>query len=150
MKVRDALNNTLGISGAPFKDDKKVSAGKGADFRNELMKAEGNSYEQHIENLVNKIVQQSEKLSQKVDIKELMVYRKLVAEFLEVALGNSRKFSKQSLLDRRGRHKVYALIKKINTELDSLMQDVMNGEKDNIIILQRVDDIRGMILDMVL
>ena len=78
----------------------------------------------------------------------MRIYRKLISEFLDVAVGNSKKFSKKSLLDRRGRHKVYAVIKNINTELDLLTQDVMSGEKDNISLLQRLDDIRGLILDL--
>jgi uncharacterized protein len=114
------------------------------------VKAENGSYDQQLEELVNDIVKQGEKLGKRVDIKELRDYKRLISEFLGVAVGNSRKFSKQSLLDRRGRHKVYALIKKINNELDLLTQEVMNGEKDNIDILRRVDDIRGLILDMMM
>ncbi|NTV89024.1 MAG: YaaR family protein, partial [Clostridiales bacterium] len=74
----------------------------------------------------------------------------LISEFLETAVGNSRKFMKKSLLDRRGRHRVYSIIKKINEEVDQLTQDVMKNESGNIDILRRVDDIRGLILDMIL
>jgi hypothetical protein len=108
------------------------------------------NYEQHIEELARQIAEQGKKLGDKVDIRELRTYKKLISEFLDEAVGSSMKFSKQSLLDRRGRHKVYALIKKINTELDLLTQDVIKDEKDNIGILRRIDDIRGLILDMIL
>lgn len=150
MKVRDILNNPSSVQGLPVKDDRRVSPGGGADFRSQLTKAEGGSYEQQLEKLVNDIVEQGEKLGKRVDIRELREYKRLISEFLEVAVGNSRRFSKQSLLDRRGRHKIYALIKKVNDEVDLLTQEVMNGEKDNIDILRRIDDIRGLILDMVM
>ena len=150
MKVRDVLNNPSSVPSLPVKDDRKVSSGSAADFRSQLVKAENGSYEQQLEELVSDIVKQGEKLGKRVDIKELRDYKRLISEFLEVAVGNSRKFSKQSLLDRRGRHKVYALIKKVNNEVDLLTQEVMNGEKDNIEILRRVDDIRGLILDMMM
>lgn len=150
MKVRDVSNNPSSVPSLPVKDDRKVSSGNAADFRSQLVKAENGSYDQQLEELVNDIVKQGEKLGKRVDIRELRDYKRLISEFLGVAVGNSRKFSKQSLLDRRGRHKVYALIKKINNELDLLTQEVMNGEKDNIDILRRVDDIRGLILDMMM
>ena len=150
LKVRDVLNNPSSIPSVPVKEDRKVSAGKGVDFRGQLAKVEGNNYQLYLEELVNQITRQGEKMNKKIDIKELIAYKKLISEFLNSALGNSRKFSKQSLLDRRGRHKVYALVKKINEELDQLTQDVMNEEKDNIGILKRVEDIRGLILDMLL
>ena len=150
MKVRDVLNNPSSEPSLPVKDDRKVTSGSASDFRSQLLKAENGSYEQQLEELVNNIVKQGEKLGKRVDIKELRDYKRLISEFLGVAIGNSRKFSKQSLLDRRGRHKVYALIKKVNNEVDLLTQEVMSGEKDNIDILRRVDDIRGLILDMMM
>ena len=148
MKVQDTLTNSAGMSGVPAKDDIKLKAGRGADFRNQLVKAEDSNYQQHLEKLVDNIIKQGENLSKRIDVRELKIYRKLISEFLDTAIGNSRKFSKQSLLDRRGRHKVYAIIKNINTELELLTQDVINGEKDNISLLQRLDDIRGLILDL--
>ena len=148
MKVSDLLNNPAGLTGLPAREEIKLKAGRGADFRNQLVKAENSNYEQHLERLVNEIIKQGEILAKRVDVGELRAYRRLISEFLEVAIGNSKKFFKQSLLDRRGRRKVYATIKNINTELDLLTQDVITGEKDNISLLQRLDDIRGLILDL--
>ena len=150
MKVRDTLANPAGVRNVPVKDEKHVSAGGKADFQSHLENVGGNNYEQRLQELVDEIVRQGEKLGRKVDIRELMAYKRLISEFLDLALGRSRKFSKQSLLDRRGRHRIYALVKKIDSDLDQLTQDVMNGEKDNIGILQKLDDIRGLILDMLM
>ncbi len=148
MKISDTLGNMAGLPGLPAKDDIRVRPGRGGEFRNQLSRAEDSNYEQHLQKLVNDIVKQGDILAKKIDIRELKVYRKLIAEFLDLALGNSRKFSKRSILDRRGRHKVYAVVKNINSELDLLTQDVLQGEKDNISLLQRLADIRGLILDL--
>ncbi len=148
MKISDTLGNTAGLPGLPTKDDTKVRPGRSGEFRNQLSRAEDSNYEQHLDRLVKDIVKQGDILAKKIDIRELKVYKKLIAEFLDLALGNSRKFSKRSILDRRGRHKVFAIVKNINTELDLLTQDVLQGEKDNISLLQRLADIRGLILDL--
>jgi uncharacterized protein len=150
LKVSDINSNAPGVSGKPFKEEQKIAENRGSDFRSQLKKAEDYSYEQHLESLVNDIICQGEKLSKKVDVRDYREYKKLVSEFLEAALGKSRKLSKKNLLDRKGRHKVYALINMINEEVDQLAQDVMNGEKDNIGLLKRMDDIRGLILDLIM
>ncbi len=150
MKVRETSGNAPGMSSLPVKEETRVRQGRGAEFHSQLAKVENTNYEQHLQKLVNDIVRQGETLAKRVDVRELRIYKGLISEFLELAVGNSKKFSKHSLLDRRGRHKVFALIKNINEELDLLTQDVMNGEKDNISLLKRLDDIRGLILDMFL
>jgi len=148
LKVSDSLSNPAGVTSMPTKDDIKLKAGRNADFRNQLSKAEDNNFEQHLEKLVKDIIIQGETLAKRIDVKELRTYRKLISEFLDLAIGNSKKFSKQNLLDKRGRRKVYAIIRNVNNELDLLTQDVMNGEKENISLLKRLDDIRGLILDL--
>ncbi len=150
MKVREtsnALSTTVEVQG---KDDRKVSENKELSFQSQLRKVEDQELDQRINELVNKIIEQGEKLSKKVDIRELKIYKNLISEFLGEAVGNSHKFSKESFLDRRGRYKSYANVKKINIQLDELTKDVLKDEKDHIGILQRLDDIRGLILDMVM
>jgi uncharacterized protein YaaR (DUF327 family) len=136
--------------GLPVKDEVKVKTGTGGEFRSQLVKAGDRNYEQHIDRLVQDIIKQGDILAKRIDIRELKAYKRLISEFLDAALGNSKKFSKKSLVDRRGRHKVYAIIKSINSELDLLTQDVLNGEWDNISLLQRLVDIRGLILDLMM
>ena len=148
MKVSETLTNTAGLAGLPVKDDKKVKPGKRGEFRHQLKMAEDAGYEQYLKDLVDEIARQGERLAERVDIRELKIYKKLIAEFLDLAVGKSKKFSKRNLLDRRGRHRVFAIVKNINEEVERLTQDVLNGEKDNLKLLQRLADIRGLILDL--
>jgi uncharacterized protein YaaR (DUF327 family) len=148
LKISDTLGNTAGLAGLQVKDDTRIKSGRTGEFKNLLTRAEDGNYEQHLERLVQDIVKQGDILAKKIDIRELKVYKKLISEFLSLALGNSRKFSKKSILDRRGRHKVFAIVKNINNELDLLTQEVLQGEMDNIRLLQRLADIRGLILDL--
>ena len=148
MKISENLSNAAGVSGLPVKDDRKVRPGKRGEFRSRLIMAEDANYEEHLQRLVEDIITQGERLAERVDIRELKIYKKLIAEFLDLVIGKSKKFSKRSLLDRRGRHRVYAIVKNINEELEQLTQDVLQEEKDNIRLLQRLADIRGLILDL--
>jgi uncharacterized protein YaaR (DUF327 family) len=62
----------------------------------------------------------------------------------------STRFSKESFLDRRGRHRVFATVKTINEKLEELTSQVLKSERDHIAILGRIEDIRGLVLDLVL
>ena len=69
-------------------------------------------------------------------------------EFMNEVVFRSHKFSRENFLDRRGRHRVYGLIKLIDSNLDELAQELVKDEKDHIAILSKIGEIRGLILDI--
>lgn len=148
MKIRDGLNSSASVAEVLGGEQKKPLDVNGNAFYSQLRKVEKHNVEERIKYLINQITDQGQKLGKKVDLRELKVYKKLISEFLDETLNNSQKFSKESFIDRRGRHRVYATVKKINSELEELTKDVLSAEKDNIKILQRIEDIRGLVLDI--
>ena len=52
------------------------------------------------------------------------------------------------ILDRRGRHRVYGIIRLVDENLDQLAQELMKDEKDNLAILNKIGEIRGLLLDI--
>ena len=52
-------------------------------------------------------------------------------------------------MDRRGRHRVYGLVKLVDKKLDDLAQELMKEEKSGLNILAKVDEIKGLLLDMI-
>lgn len=148
MKIREGLNSSANINEVSSSEQKKVAETNGNAFESQLKKVEEHNVEERIKYLVNQISEQGEKLGKKIDVRELKIYKKLISDFLDETLNNSQKFSKESFIDRRGRHRVYASVKKINAELEELTKDVLSSEKDNLSILQRIEDIRGLVLDI--
>ncbi len=148
MKVRNSVDKPVNFQDVSGKEDRKVSESNETSFHSQLTRVEGRNFEERIKEIVGKIIEQGDKLAGKVDIRELKAYKNLISEFLDEVVANSHKFSKQNFLDRRGRYKVYAVIKQINEEVDLLTKEVLSGEKDNIKILQKLDDIRGLVLDI--
>ena len=57
-------------------------------------------------------------------------------------------FSRENFLDRKGRHRVYGLIRLIDSNLDELARELVKDEKDHIAILSRIGEIRGLLLDI--
>jgi uncharacterized protein YaaR (DUF327 family) len=148
MKVTQSSNNTITSVGQQFNDDKRTAAGSAQDFRQSFQRAFDSNFAARIASIVEQITEQTQRFSKKIDIRELKNYKKLISEFLDEVVANSHKFTKENKLDRRGRHRVYALIKKINDELEDVTKQVLDDEKDNLAILQKLEDIRGLILDI--
>ena len=91
---------------------------------------------------------QGKKLGKHVDVRDMRRYRKLIQEFMNEIVNRSHKFSRENFLDRRGRHRVYGMIKRVNAALDELAQELMKDEKDHLLILDKIDEIRGLLLDI--
>lgn len=98
--------------------------------------------------LMEEITMQGERIAKKKDIKDMRKYRSLIKDFMNEIVSRSHSFSRENFLDRRGRHRVYGIIRLIDENLDGLAQELMKDEKDNLTILQKIGDIRGLILDI--
>jgi hypothetical protein len=98
--------------------------------------------------LMEEIVMQGDKIVKRTDIRDMRKYRTLIKEFMNEIVNRSHKFTRENFLDRRGRHRVYGIIRLVDEKLDELAQELVGEEKDSISILAKVDEIRGLLLDI--
>lgn len=98
--------------------------------------------------LLNEISEQGKKISKHTDVRDMKRYRELIKSFLNEVVYRSHKFSRENFLDRRGRHRVYGIVRLIDENLDELAEELLKEEKDNIMILSKVGEIRGLLLDI--
>ena len=101
-----------------------------------------------ISTMMNEITEFGKKITKKSDIRDMKHYRSLIKGFLNEIVYRSHSFSRENYLDRKGRHRVYGIIRIIDKNLDELAQELLKDEKDNIKILNLVGDIEGMLLDI--
>ena len=145
MKIFDKQTNmTTLLENHAVLNDTDREFGQNMDSR----RSEG-GFKEKLKNLLERIDMQSQRLSERVDIGELKRYRTLVKEFLDISLKNSSQFHKEHTLDSKGRHRIFAIVKKIDTELENLASEVLRQQKGNINILAKLDEIRGLLLDII-
>ncbi len=101
-----------------------------------------------LEGLMEAITQEGQKLAKRRDVKDMKHYRGLIKEFLNEVVTRSHSFSRENFLDRRGRHRVYGIIRLVDENLDQLAQELMKDEKDNLAILNKIGEIQGLLLDI--
>ena len=75
--------------------------------------------------MMEQITEQCEKIAKHMDIKDMRKYRELVKGFLNEVVNRSHKFSRENFLDRRGRHRVYGIVKLVDKNLDELAGELV-------------------------
>ncbi len=104
--------------------------------------------QERIGGLMSQINEQGKKISKKKDIRDMRRYRELIKSLLNEVVYRSHQFSRENFLDRRGRHRVYGIIRLVDKNLDELAEELMKDEKDNISILSKIGEIEGLLLDI--
>lgn len=101
-----------------------------------------------VNTLLTDITTQGAALSKHMDIRDMKQYRDLIKDFMNEVVYRSHKFSRENFLDRRGRHRVYGIIRRVDETLDELAQELMKDERDHLKILEKIGEIRGLLLDI--
>ena len=104
--------------------------------------------QEKLNSMMEEITVQGDKISKHMDIKDMKKYRELVKGFLNEVVSRSHEFSRENFLDRRGRHRVYGIVRLVDKNLDGLAGELVKDEKDHLVIISKIDDIRGLLLDI--
>jgi uncharacterized protein YaaR (DUF327 family) len=119
------------------------------DFRFTLNRLSDEGLADRLQGLIGEIAMQGKRVAQHMDFNELKHYRSLITNFINEVVTHSHEFSRENFLDRRGRHHVYGIVRLVNQDLDELAQELLKKEKDRLTILDKIDEIHGLLLDMI-
>ncbi|WP_066290360.1 YaaR family protein [Bacillus sp. FJAT-29937] len=98
--------------------------------------------------MVQDIEDQGKALSEKRTVDELRKYKKLVKSFLEEAVQNGLQLEEQRGFNRRGRTKIYKIVKEVDKKLIDLTNTVLDKEKKGLDILNQVGEIKGLLINI--
>ena len=117
-------------------------------FRRTLTDLSNEMYAARLTEMKHEIDKQGERLADRVDVRELEKYRRLIREFLDEIVSNGYTFSREDAYAARGKHRYIATVKIVDEKLDALGKEVLKEHADKIEILNKIDDIRGLLLDL--
>lgn len=95
-----------------------------------------------------KLDKQGQKLAESLSLQDLVEFKKMLKTFLKSTFGQSRNMHEESLWDFRGQPKVMARVTKIDQVLEELGQQVMDCHTEPLKILAKIDEIRGLLIDL--
>lgn len=118
------------------------------NFRQQFQRLQGEALYQRLQRMADEITEQGKRLSRIPTYREMKQYRELVRQFVQEAVENSFSLQTRTGWDRRGRQKIYTLVQQIDTALAELTELVKDGQKNQLEILEKLDAIRGMLVDL--
>jgi uncharacterized protein YaaR (DUF327 family) len=98
--------------------------------------------------MMHGIEDQGKVLAESRTVEDLKKYKKLVKEFMDAAVKNGLKLEEQRGFNRRGRTKVYKIVKEVDKKLIDLTNAVLEKEKKGINILNLVGEIKGLLINI--
>ncbi len=99
-----------------------------------------------LEDVLDELGRQGERLAANQNFQELERYRGLVQEFVRKAVQGMGTLAQTR--PRADNGKVHVLLKKIDGEMEALTREVMSRQAAPLAILTRLDQIRGLLLDL--
>lgn len=140
------VDNISNVTQVP--DTQKTVVGDGS-FKFTLASAIDDAQLQaKVDGLLEDIIAQGNCIAQHMDIRDMKRYRGMIKELLNEVVFRSHKFSRENFLDRKGRHRVYGIVRLIDENLDELASELVEDEMDHIKILDRIGEIKGLLLDI--
>lgn len=147
MKVRQVgEKSVVGISGPV--GDKQVKGPSKVSFVEEMKRVEEKQIKQELEEILNDIDNLGKNMAEHRNVEDLQEYKNKVKDFLATALKKIYKLKEDMSFDRRGRHRIYSLVEKVDKELEELTDIFMDKQQDKLALVAKVDEIRGLLIDV--
>jgi len=127
--------------------DSQNSLERNSDFSGILSQTQ-KIHRLELQAFLSRLETQGKKLAHSLSIGDLKDFRDMVKSFLRSTFGQSRKMQEDTSWDYQGRPKVMARIGKIDQALDELGKQLLDDQAKPLGILTRIDEIRGLIVDL--
>ncbi len=125
-----------------------VGGARDLSFSETLQDSDAKRRHEVCTNLLEQIDTQSAELKKGATPAGIKRYRKLVQAFMKEALGRSYSLNQESHWDRSGNRKVMVTVKRINQSLEEITEALLNKEKKHIDLVAKLDEIRGLLIDL--
>lgn len=148
MEVKPTGSKQLNTGGGEALGRSSGATVKQSAFIETLKESDNDRRRQACDELLRQIDSLSAELKKAPTPSGVKKYRRLVASFIREAMGQTYELNEETHWDRSGNRKSYITVRNINKALEELTEEVMTREKKQIDLVARLDEIRGMLLDL--
>jgi len=138
------INNISGKS-IQTKSNIKEKKVEGSKFSTMLDLENKEQTEQEIKKMLDDIDIVGKRLASTRSLKDAKEYKKKIQRYLSFVVKNAYKLKKEPGPFNYG---IHIKIDVINEKLDEMTKELINKEKDNIDIANKIEEIRGLIVDV--
>lgn len=104
--------------------------------------------QERLTQLLNDIDKQGQILARSRSVRDFYQYKNLVKRFMEEAVKYGVSLDDRRGMNRRGRSRLYKIIKEVDGQLLQLADDLLTEQAPMIDLLARIGEIRGMLINL--
>lgn len=104
--------------------------------------------QQEIQQLMEEISRQGDKLARFRSFKDLAKFKRLIKGFLEETIGNGLDLKRSYQFNFDGQGQPLSIVKQVDEKLIELTEEMMNQEKRTVDLLGIIGEIKGMLVNL--
>ncbi|REK69203.1 YaaR family protein [Paenibacillus paeoniae] len=117
-------------------------------FADAMVQQDAKRTQEQLNQKMQDIHRQGDRLAKLMTVRELMLYRQMVKLFLEDTIRRGVGLKEVRGFDRRGRVKRYKLLDEIDATLVTMAEDLLDSEEGRIELLNKIGEIRGILINL--
>jgi len=118
------------------------------DFQTQLNEISKKEIKKRLNKLMDIVDKQGKKLKKTFDNNDLLEYKSRVKDFLRLIQKEFVQARQSYSWDARGNLKTYTIIEKVDKNLELLHNLFLEEQADVLTIVKKIDEIRGLLLDL--
>ncbi len=119
-------------------------------FTEHFKEQSGEKQREKLKEMLENIEEQGANLFKNNSVINLKRYKRLIGEFINEVVSNAYVFRPEIVSDRNGMQRLYANVDVINSKLDELMKDFISEEKESLNVIEKIGEIKGLLVDMIM
>ncbi|MDB5085875.1 MAG: hypothetical protein JWN30_2761 [Bacilli bacterium] len=145
MKIGDSSRTYVDLLGT--REDKAAGTQQ-PQFQEMIAASSAKLQKNQLDGLLKSIDQLGGQLAKQCNWQALMAYKDQIKQFLQTALRDGYRTEERTGRDRRGRTRLYKIVAQIDDLLAELTQMVLAEEKEHLVLLEKIGDLRGLLLNL--
>lgn len=102
----------------------------------------------HLEGVLGEVEEYARRLRESPIFENLLRYKKKVRAILLFLVEQSYDVKESSFYDLQGRRRLLVLVENIDQKLEELTREFLNNQGSSLDLVSRLDEIRGLLLDL--
>ncbi|HOQ10122.1 MAG TPA: YaaR family protein [Syntrophomonadaceae bacterium] len=129
------------------KTSREVQRRPAASFEQELAQHHQSQGHIKMQEILNQLDQVSERLKRSLNLTDLMLYKRLVKDFLREAASQAYLVKQEHGRSRRGRA-LLVTIQTVDKEIEQMLDEFTRRTPEPLEVLETLDKIRGILVDL--
>lgn len=129
-------------------NDGKVGKKPSLSFGEAVSKQSEKLHSEQLTRLLGDIENQGKRLLQSQTVRDLQLYKNLVQRFVKEAVDFGMQLKQNKSWNEQGRSRTLKLVKEVDEHLIELTEAVLSQEKDSITLLDRIGEIKGLLVNL--